>query len=158
MIMSNARRRQRPGAAMVETAFIALILFTFMFAIFEYGRYMMVRQVVDNAARAGARQAVTIATSYISSTTATSTVTATVTQNLAAQNLENLSIQIYQSNATGTNDSVTWSSTTFGGPIVVQIDGDLPLLFPTFGFLPLSGAAANSIHISTKVMMLFEAN
>jgi Flp pilus assembly protein TadG len=137
--------------------FVALALFTFMFAIFEFGRYMMYRQIIDNAARSGARQAVIEATSYISATQANSDVTAVVTQNLAALNVQNLNIQIYQADSNGNNIG-SWTVVQFGGNVVVQVDADLPLLFPTFGFLPNNGAAANSVHITCKVMMRSEAN
>ena len=112
-------------------------------------------------------QAVVVATSTVSSSTANSTVQTAVTQNLAAQNLQNLSVQIYQANATGTNTG-TWTTATFGTNIVVQIDGDLPLLFPkldfiplvksTFSFLPNNGGATNSVHITAMCMMHMEAN
>ncbi len=157
MRLPEKHNQKRPGAALVEMAFISLILFTFMFAIFEFGRYMMVRQIVENAARSGARQAVTTATSYIPAATATANVTATITQNLAAQNLKNLSIQIYQYDPVAKTTSA-WTSATFGQDIIVQIDGDMPLLFPTFHFLPNNGAAVNSVHITTKVMMRAESN
>ena len=157
MRLPTTRRRQRPGAALVEMTFIALALFTFMFAIFEFGRYIMYRQIIDNAARSGARQAVIEATSYISQSVATADVTAVVNQNLAALNVQNLNIQIYQADNNGTNTG-NWTLAQFGSNIVVQVDADLPLLFPTFGFLPNNGAAANSVHITAKVMMRSEAN
>jgi hypothetical protein len=118
---------------------------------------MMYRQIIDNAARSGARQAVIEATSFVSSTVATADVTAVVTQNLAALNVQNLNTQIYAADSNG-NNTGSWTVVQFGGNIVVQIDADLPLLFPTFGFLPNSGAAANSVHITAKVMMRSEAN
>jgi Flp pilus assembly protein TadG len=167
MRVPTRQPHSRPGAALIETAFIFIVLVVFMFGIFEFGRYMMARQIVENAARAGARQAVTVATSYISSSTATTTVTNTITQNLAGQNLQNLNVQIYQSDTSGNNIG-SWTTAPFGGPIVVQIDGDLPILFPkidlgphiptSVSFLPNNGAAPNSVHITAKVMMLSEAN
>ena len=39
-------------------AFITCICVAFMFAIFEYGRVVMMQQIMENAARAGARAAV----------------------------------------------------------------------------------------------------
>ena len=108
-----------------------------------------------------------MATSYITSTTATATVNSTITQNLAGLTLQNLNVQIYASNTSGTNTG-SWTTQTFGSPIVVQIDADLPVLFPTINlgphiptsvtFLPNNGAAPNSVHITAKVMMLTEAN
>jgi len=167
MRLRRRRNERRRGAAVVEMAFVAIILFVFMFAIFEYGRYMMVRQVVENAARAGARQAVVTATSYVTPAAATATVQSVITQNLAGQNLQNLVITIYQSDATGNNIG-PWTQTPFGNNIVVQIEGDLTVLFPslsmpppinaTLSILPNNGAAPNSVHIKTKCMMRGEAN
>jgi Flp pilus assembly protein TadG len=167
MRVHKTRRYSRPGAALIETAFIFIVLLVFMFGIFEFGRYMMVRQIVENAARTGARQAVTIPTSFTPAATCTAAVTSTITQNLAAQNLQNLNVQIYQSDTSGNNVG-SWTTAPFGAPIVVQIDGDLPILFPkidlgphiptSVSFLPNNGAAPNSVHITAKVMMLNEAN
>ena len=48
----------RRGATVVETAFVLLIPLTLTLAIYDYGRYFMLSQLVNNAAREGARQAV----------------------------------------------------------------------------------------------------
>ncbi len=47
----------RNGAAAVEMAVVAPILFAVVLAIFEFGRAFMVGQIVTDAAREGARQA-----------------------------------------------------------------------------------------------------
>ena len=55
------RRRGRPdrrGAALVEAAVVLPIFFLVILAIVEFGRAMMVGQLVTNAAREGARRAV----------------------------------------------------------------------------------------------------
>lgn len=52
------RRTQRLGAAIVEFAVVAPIFFLFMMGIIEYGRMVMVQQVVTNASREGARAAI----------------------------------------------------------------------------------------------------
>ncbi len=48
-------RRQRRGAAAVEFAIVAPVFFLFVFGIIEYGRMVMVQQVLTNASREGAR-------------------------------------------------------------------------------------------------------
>ena len=58
-----ARRRRRPrrnrkGAAAVEFALVAPLFFFLVFGMIEYGRMIMVQQVITNASREGARQAV----------------------------------------------------------------------------------------------------
>jgi Flp pilus assembly protein TadG len=48
-------RRNRRGAAAVEFAIVAPIFFLLVFGMVEYGRMIMVQQVITNAAREGAR-------------------------------------------------------------------------------------------------------
>lgn len=51
------RRAPRRAATVVETAMVISLALMFIFAIFEYGRYVMTLQVLENAAREGARMA-----------------------------------------------------------------------------------------------------
>jgi Flp pilus assembly protein TadG len=157
MRLKVQRRQHRPGTTIVETTFVSLVCFVFMFAIFEYGRYVWARQLMENAARSGARVAVVTATSYISPAAATAGVESAMTQALANLPLQNVVYTEYQADTNGNNIG-PWTQTPFGNNIVVQIDADLQLMFPTFGFLPNNGAATNSIHITTTVMMRGEAN
>jgi Flp pilus assembly protein TadG len=53
---ANRRRRAR-GTTLVETALVLSLLMMFLMAIFEYGRYLMITQVLANAARDGVRYA-----------------------------------------------------------------------------------------------------
>jgi len=70
------RHGRRRGTAAVEFALIAPIFFTVILAIIEFGRMMMVQQILVNAAREGARASVlpsetdsqvsTVVTNYMS--------------------------------------------------------------------------------------------
>jgi Flp pilus assembly protein TadG len=51
-------RRNRRGAAAVEFAIVAPVFFLLVFGMIEYGRMVMVQQVLTNASREGARRAV----------------------------------------------------------------------------------------------------
>lgn len=51
-------RKNRRGASVVEFAIVAPVFFLLVFGMIEYGRMVMVQQVITNAAREGARQAV----------------------------------------------------------------------------------------------------
>ena len=51
-------RRKRRGAAVVEFAVVAPVFFLLVFGMIEYGRMVMVQQIITNASREGARQAV----------------------------------------------------------------------------------------------------
>ena len=48
----------RKGQAMLETALVLMIIVVFTFGITEFGRAMYIKNMLNNAARAGARQAV----------------------------------------------------------------------------------------------------
>ncbi|MGL4550337.1 MAG: TadE/TadG family type IV pilus assembly protein [Gemmataceae bacterium] len=50
--------RRRTAAAIVEAAFVLPVCLLFLFGILEYGRFVMTLQVMENAAREGARYAV----------------------------------------------------------------------------------------------------
>jgi len=51
-------RRNRRGVAVVEFAVVAPVFFLLVFGIIEYGRMVMVQQLITNACREGARRAV----------------------------------------------------------------------------------------------------
>ena len=51
-------RKQRRGAATVEFAVVAPVFFLLVFGMIEYGRMVMVQQIIVNAAREGCRAAV----------------------------------------------------------------------------------------------------
>lgn len=51
-------RRNRQGAAVVEFAIVAPVFFLLVFGMIEYGRMVMVQQIITNASREGARRAV----------------------------------------------------------------------------------------------------
>jgi len=59
-VREGARRSQRarPGAAAVEFALVAPLLVMLVLGMIEFGRMMMVEQILTNAAREGARKAV----------------------------------------------------------------------------------------------------
>jgi hypothetical protein len=65
-------RRGRPGAALVETAAILVVFLMVLFGVFEYCRLVFVQQLVENAAREGARFAIvnTYDTSLVADTNA----------------------------------------------------------------------------------------
>ena len=51
-------RRNRRGAAAVEFAIVAPVFFLLIFGMIEFGRMVMVQQIITNASREGARVAV----------------------------------------------------------------------------------------------------
>ena len=60
MILSSGSRKRstRRGVAAVEFALVAPLFFTLILGIIEFGRMMMVQEILVNAAREGARAAI----------------------------------------------------------------------------------------------------
>jgi Flp pilus assembly protein TadG len=66
-------RKHRCGAAVLEFAAVAPVLFVLVFGMLEFGRMVMVQQMITNAAREGARIAIVPGSTTSSVTTAVST-------------------------------------------------------------------------------------
>lgn len=57
--MSTQRRlKRRRGTAAVEFAIVAPLVFLMLFGMIEFGRMLMVQQILTNASREGARRAI----------------------------------------------------------------------------------------------------
>jgi Flp pilus assembly protein TadG len=100
-------RIRRRGAAAVEFAMVAPLFFLLIIGMIEFGRMVMVQQVLTNAAREGARKAV------LDGSTASDVVT-TVTNYM-----KGAKITVTTSNVTLTPSDPT--KTVFGDPITVQV-------------------------------------
>jgi Flp pilus assembly protein TadG len=50
-----SRKRRRRGQALVEFSLVAPMFFLLIFAIIDFGRYVYYVQILNNAAREGAR-------------------------------------------------------------------------------------------------------
>ncbi len=72
------RGRRRRGSAVVEAALILPIMLTMMLGVWEVGRMIQVSQILDNAAREGARVA---AGGYVNGTAVTAATVQTAVQN-----------------------------------------------------------------------------
>jgi Flp pilus assembly protein TadG len=115
------------------------VVMLFLLGIMEYGRYLMVRQLFDNAAREGARYAVThIQPVYLNGVTyggATSDVTNVVTAYLAGITIPNQQTQVYMSDSLG-NNTGSWTNAQSGNSIAVRITGNFQFIVPTLLSLP----------------------
>jgi Flp pilus assembly protein TadG len=80
-------RQRRVGAAVAEFAVVVPVFFVLIFGMIEYGRMVMVVQILTNAAREGARVAV-------SDTSTTAGVKAASNQYLTAANISNTTITV----------------------------------------------------------------
>ncbi len=99
-------RRQRFGVAAVEFAIVAPIFFLVVLGIIEFGRMVMVQQVITNAAREGARISV-----FDSATTAK--VNTRVTSYLAAAGISGATVTVSPNPPT---------NAAFGEQVSVRID------------------------------------
>jgi len=144
--------------AAVETAFVLLIALMLTLAIYDYGRYFMLSQLVNNAAREGARQAVAN-----TNTQNTAMIQNTVVQYLAHQNFTNSSgnpfsasdvvvIQVNAATGAPASPDSDWYDAPFGAAIMVQVNANFTSIFPTFGILP------TTVKLQGTAVMLSEAN
>lgn len=148
-------RMRRRGSTIVQVALILPVSLLLLFGILEYCRYVMLLQVVTNAAREGCRYAVMHTDPVVLNGTtygnSTANVTTVITNMMGGVTLANQSIQIYSSDASGHNLG-TWTSTTNGQWIGVQITGNFYSVIAKFLYMP------TSLPISAEVVMQCEAN
>ena len=144
-------RNARRGAAVPETAIVLSVVLVCLLGVFEYGRIVMIRQLLNNAVREGARTAI-VGTAANPPTT-TDQIIGQVQDSLAGQSLDNVNVQVYLADpATGENLGA-WDTAAYGGAIAVQIDADYTPILPTsLGILP------SPLHLSAVSIMLSEAN
>jgi Flp pilus assembly protein TadG len=143
----QTRSAIRPGAALVEFAAVAALFMLILFAIFEYSRVLMMRHLVDNAAREGARTAI-VNTEEMT----TADVQAVVNYYLAGQKLTGVTVTVFKADpATGKNLGA-WNDAGTSDYIGVQVTADYATLFPTMGFLP------NPVHLKGTAVMASEGN
>jgi Flp pilus assembly protein TadG len=123
-IVRRCQCRQRRGAAVVELAFTAPILFLLVFGMIDIGRAVMVQNLITNAARDGARAAV------LDGATAAE-IQSDVTTYLSASSVDG---------ATATVSPSPLSSADLGDPVTVTVQ----VPFSSVSWLPssmyLSGA------------------
>src|SRR5262249_51687381 len=105
-------RRNRRGTTVVETAVVVNVLFLILLGVFEYGRIAMIRQLIDNAAREGARVAVVSTSSYPA--TSTAQIIDTTTSYLAGQQLQNVAVQVYEADPVTGGNIGAWNQAGFG--------------------------------------------
>lgn len=139
-------KAQRKGVTAVETAVVIGLCLMTLLAVLEYGRYMMVRALLENAARAGARMA-----AVSTNTTSSTSIVNAVNYQLAGQVLSP-DIQLYWCDpATGASKG-PWYDAPYGEGIAVRVSTSYSPMVPTFGILP------NPMTISAVSVMRSEDN
>jgi Flp pilus assembly protein TadG len=150
--VSVRRYRRRRGATSVEIAIVLLPFLLFVFAIFEFGRFVMVRNLVENAAREGCRlAAVNTDVNDNSNNQSTAAIQGQVEAMLGGQELSNQQIQVYPTDADGQKISGEWASATYQQGIAVEITGDYsPML--------IGWVLGANVPIQCKAVMDSEGN
>jgi len=156
MIRSSTRHRsKRLAVSAVEFAFVAPVFFLILLGILEYARFLFTVQLMNNAAREGARYAVVNTT-----TETTAGVQTYVDQFMAGQGAKQLAsyspttnIAVFKADATtGANTGVSWVNAGWGDFIGVTVSGTYQPITP--GLLKLSG----TISLQATCVMTTEAN
>jgi Flp pilus assembly protein TadG len=139
-------RRQRRGAAAVEFAVVAPVFFILVFGMIEYGRMVMVQQVLTNASREGARVGVVDPIGP----TSLPIVTSTVNTYLAAAGINGATITAYISADSGSTWTVADPGTaTNSQPVKVRVS----VPFSSVSWLPTSMFGNGSKILSASTVM-----
>lgn len=146
--MIRAHRKQmRRGLTIVETTIVIALVMLIIFGIYEYGRFVMVRQVVQNAAREGARLAVVSA-----NTLETVDIQNRVSNYLAGQQLNPVTIQVYWADPNTGAYVGNWKDASFGQGIAVDVNGTYRPVLPSLLFM------SATIPVQVRAVMYSEAN
>lgn len=143
---NRVRKLCRRGAALVEAAIVMNTFLLFIFGIFEFGHFIMVKQLMDNAARDGARMASTGTLTYT-----TAQIQAQVTTELNGLGPSNLQINVFQANpATGANIGA-WTNAGLGNTVACQITGTYQPMLSIAKLIP------NPITVTSEAMVYSES-
>jgi Flp pilus assembly protein TadG len=146
MMRRSADRNRRGGATAVELAGVLSVFILFLFSVFEYGRYVMVENVLINAVREGCRYALV----HCQDVTVLSDTQTIVTNQMAglSSQLSGFTVQAFPTN----NPTAALSTTNPDDPITVSATGTLKALFPALPFIP------SSFSMTTATVMVCEGN
>lgn len=158
MRRTNTNRRSRTrGATLVETALVLSLLLLFLMGIFEYGRYLLITQMLANAARDGARYAVTNIDKSNAFITVDENGRTNITDYVKGECrgvntlIENFAVSVYPCNTTSLysdppvivakSSYTSWNQASFTERIAVEITGNYRPVLPVV-WLPGSGGSA----------------
>jgi Flp pilus assembly protein TadG len=150
--IASIREKMRRGATAVEMA-VALAPFLLMIcAIIEYGRFVFIRNVVENAAREGCRLAV-VSTDVFhqGNSPGTKGIQEKVRKSLFGQDLTDLQITVYPTGSDGAKISGDWTKSTYQQGVAVEITGNYR---PIFAGLVLK----NGVSLKAKSIMNSEGH
>jgi hypothetical protein len=161
MRCSHSFLRRNRGATLVETALVLSLLLLFLFGIFEYGRYLMVMQMLANAAREGSRYAACNVDKSGSFVTTGESGRVSITEHVRQMSrgtdrmIENFQVRVFPCDDAGLyanppliqprSGSTSWNDATFTQRIAVEVTGKYRPVLPVV-WLP--GAQGSGIVVS----------
>jgi Flp pilus assembly protein TadG len=154
MIQARSQRTAPKAVTLVETAIVLSIVILLLFGVYEYGRFLMVQQVMNNAAREGARYAV-----VNTGTAQTSDIVAQVNTFLApVQNSFTSAPTVTVSGVALVNGEVpagtvlsSWNQASPTDGIVINIQG-------TYQVMPPMLSLPSTIPLTAQSVMYSEGN
>jgi Flp pilus assembly protein TadG len=152
MRLRSPRSTRRTAAALVETAAVVSVFMMVMFGVLEYCRFIFMRQIIDNAAREGARFAV-VNTNDPTLDADTTAVIMTKMNNQDKQ-LQNFTITLGAADSNGNyyTPNQSMSTAPFGKYLAVTVSGNYTPITPAFLRM------GKTIPITVKILMTSEAN
>ena len=149
------RRNRRSGASLVEFAFVVPVFLLVVLGMLEYARFFYTMQVMNNAAREGARYAV-VNTNNVN----TANVQSYVDSYLSGVGYAQLAgyspsanVSVYKADpTTGANTGLGWTGNGWGTAVGVTVSGTYKPILPGFLFLP------GTVTITSTCVMDTEAN
>lgn len=139
----STRGKDRRGATAVEFAIVAIPVFLFVFGIFEFGRLVMVKDLMREASREAARLAsvnTNVTGSHANDMTAAE-IENKVRGLVTGSGLDELSIQFSHVD----DPTSGWKNATMQHQIAVTVTGNYTPMTPVFMLL---GGDTNSIYMS----------
>lgn len=151
----TARGARRRGASLVEFAFVVPVFLLVLFGMLEYARFFYTMQVMNNAAREGARYAA-VNTNNVNSANVQSYVDnylSGVGHNQLANYSTSSNISVYEADpTTGADTGQGWTGDGWGTAVGVKVSGDYKPIIPGFLFLP------GKVTLTATCVMTTEAN
>jgi Flp pilus assembly protein TadG len=138
---------RRRGAALLEAALVLSFCLYFMLGIVEYGRLLMTRQLLENAAREAARLAIAGSDRLTGQDIQNS-----VIARMGGQSLTNMTVQVYKADPTSGANIGVWTDAGSGDCIAVEINGSYRPIVPRITLLP------NPLAMRAKAVLFSEAN
>lgn len=152
---TRTSRRRRGGGIVVEMAFILPMFLSFLFGIVEYGRLVMMLQLITNAAREGAR----VAAFSVGTNITTAQIQTIVQNSMAGFSIQNQTISVYKYNPSNPADQTqSWTTAqAFTDEVAVQVSGTFTSMLPLYEINPLSIVLPQSVPIQITSIMEAES-